>query len=106
MDSVVNHPAHYNTGKIEVIDAIHEWQLNFNLGNVVKYIARAGHKQGEDPLVALKKAQFYLRDEINRMEEKPKVIHVKQSDSIDVSAWQKSYDERVNELIRPKEREP
>lgn len=103
MDSVVNHPAHYNTGKIEVIDAIHEWQLNFNLGNVVKYIARAGHKQGEDPLVALKKAQFYLRDEINRMEEKPKVIQIKQSGPITNNA--KSYDERVNELLCPKERE-
>ena len=103
MDSVVNHPAHYNTGKIEVIDAIHEWQLNFNLGNVVKYIARAGHKQGEDPLVALKKAEFYLRDEINRMEEKPKVIHIKQSGPVTNNA--KSYDERVNELLCPKERE-
>jgi len=30
---VVNHPAHYNVGKIEVIDAIEDWQLGFHLGN-------------------------------------------------------------------------
>ncbi|MDY2737114.1 DUF3310 domain-containing protein, partial [Intestinibacter sp.] len=40
----VNHPAHYNTGKIEVIDYIEDQDLNFHLGNVVKYISRAGKK--------------------------------------------------------------
>lgn len=67
--SMIDHPNHYNTGKIEVIDAIHEWKLNFNLGNVVKYVARAGHKSGEQPLVALEKARFYLNDEIRRLQE-------------------------------------
>jgi hypothetical protein len=40
----VNHPAHYNTGKLEVITVIEDWKLDFNLGNAVKYIARARHK--------------------------------------------------------------
>ena len=40
MKEKVNHPKHYNVGKIEVIDAIQDWELDFCLGNVVKYIAR------------------------------------------------------------------
>lgn len=57
-DSKINHPAHYNAGKIEVIDAIEDWKLGFHLGNVVKYVARAAHKGAtvED----LRKAKWYL----------------------------------------------
>lgn len=40
----VDHPAHYNTGSIEVIDFIEDQRLGFHLGNVVKYICRAPHK--------------------------------------------------------------
>ena len=58
----VNHPAHYNKGKIEVIDAIEDWGLNFNLGNVVKYVARADHKGNR--MDDLKKARFYIDKEI------------------------------------------
>ena len=54
----VNHPQHYNIGKIEVIDAIEDWQLGFHLGNTVKYVARAKHKGNE--LQDLKKALWYL----------------------------------------------
>lgn len=46
MSETVNHPAHYNTGKIEVIDAIEDWELGFHAGNVVKYAARYKHKNG------------------------------------------------------------
>lgn len=41
---VVNHPPHYNQGKFEVIDVIEDWNLDFCLGNAVKYISRASHK--------------------------------------------------------------
>jgi hypothetical protein len=58
MAEKVNHPAHYNSGKIEVIDAIHDWGLDFCLGNVVKYVARHNHK--ENSLEDLKKAKWYL----------------------------------------------
>jgi hypothetical protein len=58
----VNHPAHYNAGSIEVIDAIDDWKLSFCLGNSVKYIARAKHKGRE--LEDLKKALWYLQHEI------------------------------------------
>ena len=40
----VNHPAHYKVGGIETIDFIEAKKLNYNLGNVVKYITRADHK--------------------------------------------------------------
>ena len=62
--SAVNHPNHYNIGKIEVIDAIEAWELNFSLGNAVKYIARADHK-GE-PIEDLQKARWYIDREIER----------------------------------------
>lgn len=64
--SSVNHPAHYNVGKVKVIDAIEAWGLDFALGNVVKYVARAGHKGQE--LEDLKKAQWYLARAVQRME--------------------------------------
>lgn len=54
----VNHPSHYTRGKIEVIDFIEDQQLPYHLGNVIKYIARAGHKG--DKLEDLKKARWYL----------------------------------------------
>ena len=54
----VNHPPHYNQGNIEVIDAIEDWGLDFNAGNVVKYVARHQHKA--EPLEDLKKARWYL----------------------------------------------
>jgi hypothetical protein len=58
----VNHPAHYTTGGIETIDFIEAKGLGYNLGNVVKYITRAGHKgnRKED----LEKARWYLTREI------------------------------------------
>ena len=62
----VNHPSHYNTGKIEVIDAIDDWKLDFNAGNVVKYVARHQHKT--NPLEDLKKARWYLDRLIERTE--------------------------------------
>ena len=60
----VNHPAHYRTGGIETIDFIEAKNLNYHLGNVVKYITRADHKG--DRLENLKKAQWYLNREIGK----------------------------------------
>jgi len=64
--SEVNHPQHYNMGKIEVIDAIEEWCLGFNDGNAVKYVAR--HKFKNNPIGDLKKAIWYLNREVLRLE--------------------------------------
>jgi len=68
MSSNVDHPAHYNTGGVEVIDAIDAWDLGFNLGNAVKYIARAGKKDPAKLLEDLQKAQWYLAREIERVQ--------------------------------------
>lgn len=65
----VNHPSYYKTGGIEAIDAIEAWGLGFNLGNVVKYIARAGRKT-KDGLQDLRKAAWYLDREIKRINSK------------------------------------
>ena len=62
----INHPSHYADGKIEVIDFIEDKNLNFNLGNVVKYVARAGKKDKSKELEDLQKALWYLEREINR----------------------------------------
>jgi len=62
--SAINHPSHCNQGKIEVIDAIEDWDLGFSLGNAVKYIARAEHKGR--PIEDLQKACWYLDREIQR----------------------------------------
>lgn len=63
----VNHPSHYTRGKIEVIDFIEDQQLPYHLGNVIKYIARAGYKG--DKLEDLKKARWYLDRYINEVME-------------------------------------
>ena len=60
----VNHPEHYTAGGIETIDFIETKNLNYRLGNVVKYITRADHKG--DRLENLKKAQWYLNREIEK----------------------------------------
>ena len=65
--SAVEHPKHYNKGRFEVIDVIEDWDLNFNKGNVVKYIGRAGHKDKDRHVEDLKKAKFYLEREIDRL---------------------------------------
>jgi len=54
----VNHPAHYKIGGIETIDFIEAKQLDYNLGNVIKYVTRADHKGNK--LEDLRKAQWYL----------------------------------------------
>lgn len=63
--NMVDHPSHYNKGKIEVIDFIEDQGLSFHLGNVIKYVARAGAKG--DKLEDLKKAQWYLDRYINEV---------------------------------------
>lgn len=70
----VDHPLHYNMlpancdkcgDTIECIEVVRH--MNFNLGNAVKYVWRAGWKDG-DPIEDLRKARWYLDDEIKRLE--------------------------------------
>lgn len=66
----INHPSHYTQGDIEVIDYIEDKKLGYRLGNVVKYVSRAGHK--DDAIKDLKKARWYLNREIAKREEHDK----------------------------------
>lgn len=65
----VNHPAHYGgaDNPYEAIKVIEAWGLGFCLGNTVKYIARAPHKNAT--LEDLRKARWYLDREIQRQEQ-------------------------------------
>jgi len=60
----LEHPAYY-TGGIETWDFIIDKNLDFLLGNVIKYVVRAGKKPGNDELQDLKKAQLYLQKKID-----------------------------------------
>lgn len=60
---LVNHPPHYKTGGIETIEFIEAKDLNYRLGNVIKYVSRAG-KKDSDPVQDLEKAAWYLQREI------------------------------------------
>ena len=62
-------PSHYE-GDIQPIDLINAQNLNFNLGNVVKYVCRAGKKEGESNLKDLEKAKDYINYEIKRLNNK------------------------------------
>lgn len=62
----MHNPPHYQSGGIEVIDVIEAFGLGFHLGNVVKYVLRAGRKG--DALEDLEKAAWYLDREIDKLE--------------------------------------
>ena len=71
MNDNIKHPSHYVEGrKFEPKDVIRDWGLNFNLGNAVKYLARAGRKA--ELVEDLKKAQQYIQFEIEAIEAESK----------------------------------
>lgn len=66
MSDPVNHPPHYMAYKgLEIIDLTE--QMNFNRGNAVKYIARAGLKNPDHEIEDLEKAAWYIQREIQRL---------------------------------------
>ena len=67
---MVNHPNHYGGSEnvYEAIKVIENWDLDFHLGNTVKYISRAGKKGVNKELEDLKKAKFYLDRKIKNLE--------------------------------------
>jgi hypothetical protein len=64
----VNHPPHYNKhpSGVEAIDIIEHF--NFNIGNAIKYLWRAGSKPGQETVEDLRKALWYVNREIDRIE--------------------------------------
>lgn len=63
----VNHPSHYTKGKIEVADFIADQKLNFDRGNAVKYVCRAGSKDPSKEIQDLEKAIWYINHEIKML---------------------------------------
>ncbi len=70
MITQIKHPDYYEAYGYEAIEYIEAHGLNFNLGNVIKYVTRAGRKT-PDPVEDLKKALFYLEREINHKANQP-----------------------------------
>ena len=71
LDDKVNHPSHYTYGEIEVINFIEQVtkdykpELAFAIGNAIKYISRANHKNGKEDL---DKARWYLNRAFEKWE--------------------------------------
>jgi hypothetical protein len=65
----VNHPTHYGgaDNTYEAIKVIEAWDLNFCLGNAVKYISRAGKKDSSKTAEDLEKSIWYLNRELNKL---------------------------------------
>lgn len=68
MIDLVNHPPHYTShpSGIEAIQITRH--MNFNVGNAIKYLWRAGLKDPQATIQDLQKAVFYINDEIKRLE--------------------------------------
>lgn len=60
----VNSPSHYQSKKFEVIEVIEEFNLDFSLGNAIKYILRAGKKDEQKYKEDLEKAIWYINRHI------------------------------------------
>jgi hypothetical protein len=63
----INHPPHYGGegNTYETIKVIRAWNLGFSLGNAVKYLSRAGKKDPATRIEDLKKAVWYIQEEID-----------------------------------------
>ena len=64
---MAEHPPHYTRGSIEVWDFIRDQGLNYHLGNAIKYICRAGHKDKTSFNSDLRKAIHYLQNELENV---------------------------------------
>ena len=68
-NDAVNHPVHYTSDPsgVECIQITRH--RNFNIGNAFKYLWRAGLKNKDTTVQDLRKAIFYIEDEIKRIQE-------------------------------------
>lgn len=88
MSNTIEHPKHYGgeNDPYEAIKVIEAWGLGFHLGNVIKYLSRAGKKSRQTLLEDLRKAKWYLERYIDNLEEelrdkKPEMINPKKSNT-------------------------
>ena len=76
-------PAYYQRGSIEVWDFIRDQELNYHLGNAIKYICRAGHKDSKE--ADLKKAIHYLENELDHTLQNDEPV--RPSNTVPYSLW-------------------
>ncbi len=71
-EDIINKPKHYNShpSGIECIQVTEHY--NFNIGNCMKYLWRQGLKKENSNIQDLKKAEWYLKREINKLEKENK----------------------------------
>jgi hypothetical protein len=79
----VKNPKHYASGKIQPIEAIEDWKLDFCLGNAVKYIARAGKKDPNKEIEDLEKAKWYIERRISELKTERYTVKLTDVDKID-----------------------
>ena len=89
-------PAYYQRGSINVWDFIRAQGLNFHLGNAIKYIARAGHKDSK--IQDLEKAIHYLENELHH----EKDVYFRASQGIPYEVQTKELDGSINEIVSEK----
>jgi hypothetical protein len=89
-------PAYYQRGSINVWDFIRDQGLNFHLGNAIKYIARAGHKDSK--IQDLEKAIHYLENELHH----EKDVYFRASQGIPYEVQTKELDGSINEIVSEK----
>ena len=95
---MANGPSYYKRGACDVWDFIREQGLNFHLGNVIKYVCRAGHKT-DSKIQDLEKAIHYLQNELHH--EKDVYFRASQGIPHTVSDQEldRSYEEIVSERV-------
>ncbi len=69
-DESVIIPSYYNKTNMSVIDIIDEYELNFNKGNIIKYVLRSGKKSKDTEVQDLQKAIRYCQMEIERIQKR------------------------------------
>ena len=66
-DNSVLSPSYYNKENMSVSDIVDEYELNFNKGNIIKYVLRSGKKNKDTEIQDLQKAMRYCQMEIERL---------------------------------------
>ena len=91
---VTKSPDHYTRGSIEVWDFIRDQDLNYHLGNAIKYICRAGYKSVSTETQDLEKAIHYLENELNYINSLSQPVPFGPSDSVPHSVWDPEWEEQ------------
>lgn len=103
MKDNINHPEHYGgeDNPYETIKVIEAWNMDFNLGNAIKYISRAGKKNNK-VVEDLKKAIFYIDREIQNYQLNLNVLEINDKINQDIDKKRKYLNDVYKNLLKPK----